>query len=249
MEIHPLLAEFIGTAILLFLGNGVVANINLKNTYGNKQNPVLLIAFSWGFAVFVGVFITSKSSGAHLNPAVTLGLAIAGKFSWNFVLKYFMAQTFGAMLGTWLTYIFYIDHYRITEDEDTIRGTFCTAPAIRNFKNNLFSETLGTFILVFGVLFMVSPNIQLENTVTQNFGLGSLEALPIGILIIVIGMTLGGTTGYAINPARDFGPRLIYAILPRKNKKPDWNYSWIPIVGPFIGATLAGVIFLIINNY
>ena len=160
-----------------------------------------------------------------------------------------MAQTFGAMLGTWLTYIFYIDHYRITEDEDTIRGTFCTAPAIRNFKNNLFSETLGTFILVFGVLFMVSPNIQLENTVTQNFGLGSLEALPIGILIIVIGMTLGGTTGYAINPARDFGPRLIYAILPRKNKKPDWNYSWIPIVGPFIGATLAGVIFLIINNY
>ena len=168
----------------MFLGNGVVANVNLKNTYGNKQNPLILIAFFFGFCCFCCSFITSKSSGAHLNPAVTLGLAVAGKFSWNFVLKYLYKSCY---VWDWLTYIFYIDHYRITEDEETIRGTFWTAQQLE-ILNNLFSETLGTFVLVFGVLFMVSPNIQLENNVTENFGLGSLEAL-IGILIIVIGMT------------------------------------------------------------
>ena len=247
MEIHPFLAEFIGSAILLFLGNGVVANLNLNKTYGYQQNPVLLIAFTWGFAVFVAAFVTSQSSGAHLNPAVTLGLAIVGKFSWDLVIIYFFAQLSGAMFGTWLTYLFYIDHYRITENENVIRSTFCTAPAIRNLKNNIFSEILGTFILVFGVICIVSPNIEIENSNVQNFGIGSLESLPVGILIIVIGMALGGTTGYAINPARDFGPRLVYSLLPRKNKKPDWSYSFVPVLGPFIGAILASLLFNLIT--
>lgn len=247
MEIHPFLAEFIGTAILLFLGNGVVANLNLNKTYGYHQNPILLITIAWGFAVFVGAYISSQSSGAHLNPAVTLGLAIVGKFSWDLVLIYFLAQLLGAMFGTWLTYLLYIDHYKITENENIIRSTFCTAPAIRNLKNNIFSEALGTFILVFGIICIVNPNIEIENSNIQNFGIGSIEALPVGILVIVIGMSLGGTTGYAINPARDFGPRLVYSLIPRKNKKPDWSYSLVPIIGPFIGSILAALLYNLLN--
>ena len=243
MEIHPFLAEFIGTAILLFLGNGVVANLNLNKTYGYLQNPILLITIAWGFAVFVGAYIASQSSGAHLNPAVTLGLAIVGKFSWNLVLIYFLAQILGAMFGSWLTYLFYIDHYRITENENIIRSTFCTAPAVRNLRNNILSEALGTFVLVFGIICIVNPNIEIENSTIHNFGIGSIEELPVGILVIVIGMSLGGTTGYAINPARDFGPRLVYSLLPRKNKKPDWSYSLVPIIGPFIGSILAALLY------
>ena len=247
MEIHPYLSEFIGTAILLLLGNGVVANVNLKKTYGSGQTKLLLITLAWGLAVFVAVYITSKSSGAHINPAVTIGLAFAGKFSWGFVPGYIISQLLGAMFGSWICYLIYIDHYRATEDEDTVRSTFCTSPAIRNFKNNFFSEAFGTFILVFGVLFIVNPNIDLNNSPIDNFGIGSLEALPVGLLVIVIGMTLGGTTGYAINPARDFGPRIIYSFLPRKNKNPDWKYSWIPVLAPFIGGTIAGLIYHLIS--
>ena len=247
MEIHPYLSEFIGTAILLLLGNGVVANVNLKKTYGIGQTKLLLITLAWGLAVFVAVYITSKSSGAHINPAVTIGLAFAGKFSWGFVPGYIISQLLGAMFGSWICYLIYIDHYRATEDEDTVRSTFCTSPAIRNFKNNFFSEAFGTFILVFGVLFIVNPNINLNNSPIDNFGIGSLEALPVGLLVIVIGMTLGGTTGYAINPARDFGPRIIYSFLPRKNKNPDWKYSWIPILAPFTGGTIAGLIYHLIS--
>jgi len=187
--------------------------------------------------------VTGQFSGAHLNPAVTIGLAIIGKFSWSLVPTYLLAQLLGAMFGSWLCYILYIDHYRETEDEDTIRGTFCTAPAIRNYKNNFFSEALGTFVLVFGIFFIASPNIVIDGTVTQNFGIGSLESLPVAILVWVIGMGLGGTTGYAINPARDFGPRLMYQLLPRKNKRADWAYSWIPVFGPFTGAVVAGFIY------
>ena len=147
------------------------------------------------------------------------------------------------MLGTSLNYLLYIDHYRATDDEATIKGSFCTAPAIRNLKNNLFSETLGTFVLIFGILFIVSPNIVIEGMETQNFGIGSLEALPVALLVWVIGMSLGGTTGYAINPARDFGPRLAYQLLRGKKAMADWAYSWVPIVGPIIGATLAALLY------
>ena len=217
----PFIAEFIGTSLLLLLGAGVVANVSLKKTYGEDQTPLLLITIAWGFAVFVGAYVTGQFSGAHLNPAVTIGLAIIGKFSWSLVPTYLLAQLLGAMFGSWLCYILYIDHYRETEDEDTIRGTFCTAPAIRNYKNNFFSEALGTFVLVFGIFFIASPNIVIDGAVTQNFGIGSLESLPVAILVWVIGMALGGTTGYAINPARDFGPRLMYQLLPRKILRED----------------------------
>ena len=238
--IDPYIAEFIGTFFLLLLGAGVVANVTLKNTIAEGQSPWVLITSAWGFAVFVGVFITGQFSGAHLNPAVTVGLAVAGKFSWTLVPGYVIAQILGAMFGAWACYLTYIDHYRLTEDEGVVRSTFCTGPAIRNFKNNFFSELIGTFVLVFGVLFIAVPNIEIEGMIVENFGLGALQALPVAILIWVIGMALGGTTGYAINPARDFGPRLMYQMLPRKNKDADWPYAWIPILAPLAGGALAG---------
>jgi len=243
MTIDPYLAEFIGTFFLLLLGAGVVANVNLKNTIAEGQTPWVLITSAWGFAVFVGVFISGQFSGAHLNPAVTIGLAVADKFSWALVPGYLLAQVLGAMMGSWICYITYIDHYRVTQDEAAIRSTFCTGPAIRNLKNNFFSEFIGTFVLVFGVLFIAVPNIEIEGVMVENFGLGALEAFPVAVLVWVIGMGLGGTTGYAINPARDFGPRLVYQLLPRKNKDADWPYAWIPTLGPIAGGAFAGLIY------
>ena len=243
---QPYIAEFIGTAILLLLGMGVVANVNLKKTIGSGQTPWVLITSAWGFAVFVAVFITGQFSGAHLNPAVTIGLAVAGKFSLDLVVGYVLAQLLGAMAGSWLAYILYIDHYRATQDVDVVRSTFCTGPAIRNFKNNLFSEAIGTFMLVFGVLFIAGPSISVSGVNVENFGIGSLDALPVGILVWVIGMGLGGTTGYAINPARDLGPRLVHHLIPRKSKDSDWGYAWIPVIGPFIGGTCAGLLYLVV---
>ena len=243
---HPYLAEFIGTSILLLLGAGVVANVSLKKTNAENQDSWILITSAWGFAVFVAVFISTQYSGAHLNPAVTIGLAVAKKFSWSLVPQYLIAQLTGAMFGSWLAYLTYIDHYRETKDEDTVRSTFCTGPAIKNYKNNLFSEIIGTFVLVFGVLFIVGPNINIDGYNVENFGLGSIDALPVGILVWVIGLALGGTTGYAINPARDLGPRIIHQLIPRKNKKTEWGYSWIPVIGPSIGGVLAGLIYIII---
>ena len=247
MTLDPFLAEFIGTAFLLLLGAGVVANVNLKQTIAENQNPWMLITTAWAFAVFVGVFISSQSSGAHLNPAVTLGLAVAGKFSWELVGSYLLAQLLGAMCGSFLAYLAYIDHYRATQDEAAVKSTFCTGPAIRNYKNNLFAEALGAFVLVFSALMIASPNIEIECSSVTNFGLGALDALPIALVVWVIGLALGGTTGYAINPARDFGPRLVYSLLPRKNKQADWAYSWIPILGPFLGGTIAGAVYLLLG--
>lgn len=239
----PFIAEFLGTAILLLLGAGVVANVNLKNTIAEGQTSWVLITSAWGFAVFVGAYATGQFSGGHLNPAVTVGLAVIGKFSWSLVPTYVFAQLLGAMFGSWVSYILYIDHYRATTDESAVRSTFCTGPAIRNYKNNFFSEFLGTFMLVFGVFFIVSPNIEIEGIQMQNFGIGSLDALPVAILVWVIGMSLGGTTGYAINPTRDLGPRLVYQMLPRKNKNADWSYAWIPVIAPLTGAVVAGLLY------
>ena len=244
--ISPYIAEFIGTAILLLLGSGIVANVSLCKTKGFDQNPLITITTAWGFAVFVAAYITGQFSGAHLNPAVTIGLVVAGKFSSELMIGYIIAQVLGAMLGSWLTYLFYIDHYRSTTDENKVMGSFCTSPAIRNFKNNFFSEFLATFILIFGILYIVEPNIIVEG-LDANFGIGSLGALPVGILVWVIGLSLGGTTGYAINPARDLGPRIIYQLIPRKNKISDWAYSWIPIFGPSLGALAAGLLYLYFN--
>ena len=244
--ISPYIAEFVGTAILLLLGSGIVANVSLSKTKGYDQTPLITITTAWGFAVFVAAFITGQFSGAHLNPAVTIGLVIAGKFSSELMIGYIIAQVLGAMLGSWLTYLFYIDHYRSTNDESKVMGSFCTSPAIRNLKNNFFSEFLATFILIFGILYIAKPNILIEG-MNANFGIGSLDALPVGILVWVIGLSLGGTTGYAINPARDLGPRIVYQLIPRKNKISDWAYSWVPVIGPSFGAVAAGLLYLYFN--
>ena len=248
MITNPYIAEFIGTAILLFLGNGIVANVSLNKTKASKQmTPWILITTAWGLAVFTAAFITGQFSGAHLNPAVTIGLEFAGKFSTELICGYIISQLLGGIFGSWLVYIIYIDHYRETSDENSVMGTFCTSPAIRNYKNNFFSELMGTFILVFGVLYMAKPNIIIEGTSVENFGIGALEALPVGLLVWVIGLSLGGTTGYAINPARDLGPRITYQLLPRKNKISDWAYSWVPVLGPLCGGALAGLLFVFLQ--
>ena len=244
---NPFVAEFIGTCILMVLGAGVVANVSLKNTAGEKDPKWILITIAWGFAVFVGVFISGEFSGAHLNPAVSVGLAMVKKFDWALVPMYVFAQTLGAMFGSWLNYQLYYDHFQATSDENTIRGCFCTAPMIKNTPRNLFSEIYGTFFLVFAIFFIAKPSLQIEGVDQIQYGIGALDALPVGILVWVIGMSLGGTTGYAINPARDFGPRLVYAIIRRKQNNANWGYAWIPVVGPLVGGVLAGIVFNLLN--
>ncbi len=233
--------EFIGTAMLILIGNGVVANLVLKGTKGSDLGWVG-IALAWGIAVFIGVFISADASGAHLNPAVTIGLATAGKFSWGLVPGYIVAQVLGAMMGNFLVWLNYKKQYEETEDSSAILATFCTAPAIRNPFWNLVTEIIGTFALVFGIFFIAGGTFGEES-----ISLGSLDALPVALLVIGIGFGLGGPTGYAINPARDFGPRLLHAMLPIKNKgTSDWNYSWIPIIGPIIGAIIAALLFVLL---
>ena len=238
------ISEFLGTFVLLFFGGTVVANVSLKKTLASGGGDAwILITAAWGFAVFCGVVVAGQFSGAHLNPAVSIGLAVAGKFSWELVPLYVFAQLLGAMAGSFLTYIFYVDHFKITEDEAAVKGCFCTAPAIRNYKNNFFSEFLGTFLLVFIIFYIASPTIEVAGVTIVQYGIGSLDALPVGILVWVLGMSIGGTTGYAINPTRDLGPRLVYSLLPRKNKNPDWDYAWIPVIAPICGAIVAGLLF------
>ncbi|MCY3594047.1 MAG: aquaporin family protein [Bacteroidetes bacterium] len=234
----PFIGELIGTTILLLLGNAVVANVILKKTKGQGAGW-LTINFGWGVAVFIAVFIVAKYSGAHINPAVTLGLALAGEFSWSSVPLYLSAQFLGGALGAFLVWLHYRDHFDVTEDADVKRAVFCTAPAIRNYGSNLLSEIIATFVLVFAVLYLVEPDV----------GLGALDAIPVGIVVLAIGLTLGGTTGYAINPARDLSPRIVHALVPIKNKEgSDWSYAWIPVVGPIIGGLLAGAAFLLIGS-
>lgn len=234
--------EFIGTAMLILIGNGVVANLVLKETKGPDLGWIG-ICLAWGIAVFIGVFISADASGAHLNPAVTIGLATAGKFTWQLVPGYIGAQVLGAMLGSLLVWLTYKKQYEQTEDKASILGTFCTAPAIRNPFWNVVSEAIGTFALVFGVFFIAGGSFG-----DEAISLGALDALPVALLVIGIGFGLGGPTGYAINPARDFGPRLLHAILPLKNKgASDWNYAWVPILGPIIGAVLAALVFTLIS--
>lgn len=241
----PFLAELIGTMFLLILGLGVVANVILKGTKGNDSGW-LVISTAWGLSVFIGVVIAGPYSGAHLNPAVTIGLAVAGEFAWSSVGSYILAQFIGAMIGALVVWLMYRDHFNITEDPDSKLAVYCTAPAIRNYTSNVISEAIGTFALVFAVLFITSASI--EDT-GQVIGLGSVGALPVALLVWVIGLSLGGTTGYAINPARDLGPRIMHAILPVSTPKrdADWSYSWVPVVGPILGACLAAGLYLLIN--
>lgn len=234
------LFELIGTFVLILLGDGVVACTTLKKSKGFGGGWAV-ITLGWGFAVMCGVFIAGPYSGAHLNPAVTLGLAVAGSFDWAEVLPYIAAQMIGGFLGALAVYLFYKDHFDASEDADTKLGVFCTMPAIRNVWRNFFCEALATWLLVFVILmFSTSGN-------TPTLGMGSIGAFPVTCLIMAIGMSLGGATGYAINPARDLAPRLAHAILPIRGKRSSgWSYSWVPVAGPMAGCVLAALCFIAI---
>lgn len=237
------IGELIGTFILILLGNGVVANVVLNDTKGNDSGWIV-ITFGWGMAVFAGVIAASQFSPAHLNPAVTIGLAAAGTFAWAKVPAFIIAQMLGAMIGAGLVWLVYRQHYERTDDGDSKLATFCTGPAIRSNGDNFISELTGTFVLVFAALYIAAPELSATELTDANFGLGSVGALPIALIVFSIGMSLGGTTGYAINPARDLGPRIMHAILPISAKRDnDWGYSWIPVAGPIAGGVVAALLY------
>ena len=225
------LFEFIGTLVLVLLGDGVVASTVLKHSKGYGGGWIV-ITMAWGLAVMCGVLIAGPWSGAHLNPAVSVGLAAAGSFPWEFVPGYVAAQLLGGFCGAVLVYLYYKD------DPATKLGVFCTMPAIMNKPRNLFCEAVGTFLLVFVILVIGNE----QNT--PEIGMGSLGSFPVTMLIMAIGMSRGGTTGYAINPARDLPPRLAHAVLPIRGKGPSgWDYSWVPVAGPLAGAIAAGLVY------
>jgi len=242
----PFLGEFIGTTLLIILGNGVVANVLLSKTKGNNSGWIV-ISFGWAMAVYVGVFVAAPYSGAHLNPAVTLGLAAAGSFQWDLVATYLLAQLTGSMLGAFLVWVTYRQHFTATDDANAKLAVFCTGPAIRSPLNNLLTEMIGTLVLVLSVLYIAGPTIRFNES-DGKMGLGAIGALPVAFLVLAIGLSLGGPTGYAINPARDLGPRIMHFILPiPKKRDSDWSYAWVPIVGPIIGGLLAALIFKLIK--
>jgi glycerol uptake facilitator protein len=222
-------AEFFGTAMIIVFGGGVVANVLLSKTKGNNGGWIVITS-GWAVGVFTGVLIAAPVSGAHLNPAVTLALALAGKFSFSLLPLYVCAQMLGAMFGSFLVWLAYKKHFDATDDGDLKLAVFCTSPNIRSYWYNVVTEIIGTYVLSLAVLYMAKPEV----------GLGSLNALPVAIVVLGLGLSLGGPTGYAINPARDLGPRLMHFMLPIPLKRDsDWKYAWVPIVGPLTGAALA----------
>jgi glycerol uptake facilitator protein len=233
----PFLGEFAGTAILITIGSGVVANVLLTNTKG-QNSGFIVITLAWAMAVFIGVYTSTKLGGSgHLNPAVTIALAAFGDFDSSLLLTYILAQFSGAITGAIIAWLAYKQHFDATADKDLKLAVFSTAPAIRNVGYNLITEAIGTFILMFGALAMSQPKTPFV----------TLDALPVGLLVLGIGMGLGGPTGYAINPARDLGPRIAHFFLPIPGKRDsDWSYSWIPVVGPIIGALLAAYLFKLV---
>lgn len=237
------LAEFVGTALLILFGNGVVANVVLARTKGNGSGWIV-ITIGWGLAVFIGAFCSAKYSGAHLNPAVTVAMAIAGKLAAAKVAGYIIAQLLGAMFGAKLVFFFYREHFKASDDADGKLACFCTGPAIRNNAQAFFCEALGTFCLVLPIFLMVDPSVTVPGQEVK-VGLGTLGLVPVSLLVVAIGLSLGGTTGYAINPARDLGPRITHALLPIPNKRDsDWGYSWVPVVAPLVGGSLAALVHL-----
>jgi glycerol uptake facilitator protein len=233
----PFLAELTGTALIIIFGGGVVANVVLDKTKGNNSGWIV-ITFGWAIGVFTGVFVAAPFSGAHLNPAVTVALVLAGKFAASAMPLYILAQVLGAMLGAFLVWLAYRKHFDATTDANSILAVFCTSPNIRSYFDNILTETIGTFVLALGVLYMAKSDV----------GLGALNALPVALLVLGLGLSLGGPTGYAINPARDFGPRIIHAILPIKNKGTnDWKYAFVPVLGPVLGALAAAAVYLLLK--
>lgn len=238
------LFEIIGTALLILLGNGIVANAVLKNTKGGDAGWVG-ITIGWSMAVFVGVFVSADVSDGHLNPAVTLALAAAGKFAWSLVPGYIISQFIGAMIGTTLVWLTYKKQYDTTEDQGAILSSFTNTPAIKSPFWNFMTEYIATFAFVLAIFYIASGSFS-EKTVS----LGSLDALPVALLVLGIGISLGGPTGYAINPARDLGPRIMHALLPIKGKgESAWWYAWIPVMGPIAGGLTAAGVYVLIENF
>jgi len=236
------LFEIIGTALLILLGNGIVANALLKDTKGGDAGWVG-ITIGWGMAVFVGVFVSAEASGAHLNPAVTLAFATAGKFGWSLVPGYIVSQFIGAMLGTTMVWLTYKKHYDATEDEGAILASFANTPAIKSPFWNFITEFIATFAFVLAIFYIAGGSFS-----GGDIKLGALDALPVALLVLAIGISLGGPTGYAINPARDLGPRIMHALLPIKGKGSSaWWYAWIPVMGPIAGGLLAAVVYMAIT--
>lgn len=227
-------AEFFGTAMIIVFGGGVVSNVLLSKTKGHGSGWIV-ISFGWAVGVFTGVLIAAPISGAHLNPAVTLALFLAGKFTTTELIPVYIAgQLLGAMFGAGLVWLAYKKHFDATDDGDLKLAVFCTAPNIRSPWYNVITEVIGTFVLTMAVLYMAEPEI----------GLGSLNALPVSAVVLGLGLSLGGPTGYAINPARDLGPRIMHFILPiPKKRDSDWGYSWVPVLGPLAGAAIAAGMF------
>lgn len=242
----PFIAEILGTGLLILIGNANVANDILKDTKGYGGGWVS-ITTAWGLAVFAGVVVAAPYSGAHLNPAVTVGLAIGGVFPWEEVPEYILAEFIGAMLGSFLVYHMYKDHFDRTPDPGLKRAVFCTEPAILNIPRNLLTEVIGTFVLLTAVFYFTDA--QLDDANNTTVGLGSIGAIPVAFIVWGIGLGLGGTTGYAINPARDLGPRIVHFLLPIKDKTDsNWDYSWVPVLGPLIGAAMAAILFLVLSE-
>jgi len=241
-----LIYEFIGTAIMILMGGGVVANSNLNKTKSMGAGWIN-IAFGWGFGVFLGVIVAGPHSGAHLNPAVTLAFAVTGMFPWASVLGYALAQIAGAFLGAVVVYFFFKNHFDATDDSELKLAIFSTMPAIKHRFHNTLAEVIGTFVLIFVILKIAGPSIEAGSVTDMKIGLGSIGALPVAFLVVGIGMSLGGVTGYAINPARDLGPRIAHFLLPIKGKRDSgWSYAPVPIIGPVIGALLASWVFLLL---
>jgi len=243
------IAEFIGTMILIILGDGVVAGVLLKNSKAENSGWIV-ITFGWAMAVAVAVYCVGQFSGAHINPAVTIGLAATGQFDWLLVPGYIITQFLGAFVGGVIVWLAYLPHWGPTEDPGLKLGVFCTAPAYRNTTANIITEVVGTFILVFGVLGIGANATAIGSSggvdLSAVFATG-IAPLLVGLLVLGIGLSLGGPTGYAINPARDLGPRIAHAVLPIAGKgSNDWEYSWIPVVGPIIGGILGAAVFTLL---
>ena len=238
----PLLAELLGTAILVILGDGVVANVVLQRTKGHDAGWIV-ITTGWALAVTIAVYCVGSISGAHLNPAVTIGLATIGTFPWSSVPGYVAAQVAGGFLGAIVVWLAYLPHWAATSDGGAKLAVFCTGPAIRNTRANVITEIIGTFVLVLGILAVLSP-ANLTQGSDWSRGLGPLL---VGVIVWSIGLSLGGPTGYAINPARDLGPRLAHAVLPIPGKgDSDWGYAWVPVVGPIIGGVIGALTYQVI---
>lgn len=241
------MGEFVGTAMLIGLGHGINANLDLNKTKG-ANTGWLMMAFGWGFTVALCIYAVGRVCEAHINPAVTIAMAASGNFDWALVPGYIAAQFAGAFVGALLMSAVYWSHFGATKDADKIRGVFATGPAIPNPVTNVLAEAVGTFFLVFGILSIVA-NTDAAHESTHSLLSAGINPLLIGLLVAVIGLGMGGPTGFAINPARDLGPRIVHAILPLPNKShSNWGYAWVPVVGPIIGGIIGGLLFTALNG-